>query len=312
MVLEVMFETKHKIIPQGAVTYAVNCMGVCGNIIEEEKQFQVKLTGEEQKVFEVLRAIWEISFLYEGYFYKPIKYLYDLIERKVDELYVLNYYNIGKMWKDCATLLVDEKEYSEERILSYCSFRNKGRESKSMIKSLINAFYYLHSEAYEKINVNHRLCLFLNICDGYVINTSGPTNQVEANIKKVIGNLDVKLVKYGAGLLGIPKGKLYDALKNERHEIDHYAFRENSVMDYVFSSQDKKGDYMNLYFTYIVELALRVCFLSQFGVTCSKEKLEFATNEINDWVIFWCNLPEKCKNPKNVLKQELRELGIEM
>ena len=62
MVLEVMFETKHKIIPQGAVTYAVNCMGVCGSIIEEEKQFQVKLTGEEQKVFEVLRAIWEISF----------------------------------------------------------------------------------------------------------------------------------------------------------------------------------------------------------------------------------------------------------
>ena len=66
MVLEVIFETKHKIIPQGAVTYAVNCMGVCGNIIEEEKQFQVKLAGEEQKVFEVLRAIWEISFLYEG------------------------------------------------------------------------------------------------------------------------------------------------------------------------------------------------------------------------------------------------------
>ena len=73
MVLEVIFETKHKIIPQGAVTYAVNCMGVCGDISEEEKQFQVKLTGEVQKVFEVLRAIWEISFLYEGYFYKPIK-----------------------------------------------------------------------------------------------------------------------------------------------------------------------------------------------------------------------------------------------
>lgn len=28
MVLEVIFETKHKIIPQGAVTYAVNCKGV--------------------------------------------------------------------------------------------------------------------------------------------------------------------------------------------------------------------------------------------------------------------------------------------
>lgn len=28
MVLEVISETKHKIIPQGAVTYAINCMGV--------------------------------------------------------------------------------------------------------------------------------------------------------------------------------------------------------------------------------------------------------------------------------------------
>ena len=73
MVLEVIFETEHKIIPEGAVTYAVNCMGVCGNIIEEEKQFQVKLVGEEHNVFDMLRAIWEISFLYEGYFYKPTK-----------------------------------------------------------------------------------------------------------------------------------------------------------------------------------------------------------------------------------------------
>ena len=113
MVLEVMFETKHKIIPQGTVTYAVNCMSVCGSIIEEEKQFQVKLAGEEKNVFDVLRAIWEISFLYEGYFYKPTKYLYDLKERKVDEIYFLNYYNIGKRWKDCATLLVDEKDFRQ-------------------------------------------------------------------------------------------------------------------------------------------------------------------------------------------------------
>ena len=101
-------------------------------------------------------------------------------------------------------------------------------------------------------------------------------------------------------------------MKNERHEIDHYAFHENSVMDYVFISQDKKGDYMNLYFAYVVELALRVCFLSQIDVACSKEKIEFATNEINDWVILGCNLSEKCKKSKNVVKQELRELEIEM
>ena len=31
--------------------------------------------------------------------------------------------------------------------------------------------------------------------------------------------------------------KLDDALINERHEIDHYTFHENSVMDYVFKRE---------------------------------------------------------------------------
>ena len=69
-----------------------------------------------------------------------------------------------------------------------------------------------------------------------LLHNSNP-NQVEANIKKVLGNLEVKLVKYGADLLGAPRGKLYDALINERHEIDHYTFHENSVMDYVFKRE---------------------------------------------------------------------------
>lgn len=47
----------------------------------------MKLVGEEQNVFDMLRAIWEISFLYEGYFYKPTKYLYDFKERKVKEYF---------------------------------------------------------------------------------------------------------------------------------------------------------------------------------------------------------------------------------
>lgn len=77
-----------------------------------------------------------------------------------------------------------------------------------MFKSLINSYFYIHSEAYETVNVNHRLSLLLNICDGFVINTSGPNNNVKANMAKVIGTtLNSKMVKYGASLLGIPSQK---------------------------------------------------------------------------------------------------------
>ena len=63
--------------------------------------------------------------------------------------------------------------FSENGLQAYDDFRNISRDSKKLIKSLLNAFYYLHSDAYEHININHRLSLLLNICDGYVIYTRG-------------------------------------------------------------------------------------------------------------------------------------------
>lgn len=93
----------------------------------------------------------------------------------VEKLYFLSFYKTGKTWRKCASTLVGiDKDFSEKRVLDYNEFRNKGRTSGEMFKSLINSYFYIHSEAYETINVNHRLSLLLNICDGFVINTSGP------------------------------------------------------------------------------------------------------------------------------------------
>ena len=182
-----------------------------------------------------------------------------------------------------------------------------------MLKTLINSFFYIHSEAYEGINVNHKLSLLLNICDGFVINTSGPNNNVKANIAKVIGTaLDSKTVKYGAELLGIPSKKLYDALMLERHEIDHYIMKEGSLTDYEVKSVSATKDYINWYFIYIVELALRIAFLKEIGCECKDELVEYALNDINDWLILECDLQEKCKNPINQMKQDFKKMGISM
>ena len=280
----------------------------------ETKKFVIFLEGNAEDVIEVFRNIWELAFLYDGYFYKPCKYNVDGIDVNVEKLYFLSYYKTGKTWRNCASTLVGaDKDFSEKRILDYTEFRNKGRTSGEMLKSLINSYFYIHSEAYEAINVNHRLSLLLNICDGFVINIFGSNNNVKANIAKVIGTaLDSKMVKYGASLLGIPPQKMYDALMLERHEIDHYIMKEGSLTDFEVNSKAVTKDYINWYFTYVVELALRIAFLKQIGCECKDEYVENALNDINDWLILECDLPEQCKNPFNKMKQDLKQMGISM
>lgn len=217
------------------------------------------------------------------------------------------------MEKLCKYFSRSRKKFSKEIILKYSEFRNRGRTSGEMLKSLINSFFHIHSKAYEKINVNHRLSLLLNICDGFVINIVGPNNNIKANIAKVIGTaLDSKAVKYGASLLGIPAQKMYDALMLERHEIDHYVIKKGSLSDYEVNSETVPGDYINWYFTYIVELALRVIFLKQIECECKNELVDYALNDINDWIILECDLSEKCKNSRNQVEQEMKKIGVRM
>lgn len=314
MKIIVEFETKtntNNNIMQSRNIYFQN---VSGKLEQESQKFIVSLEGNPENVIDLLRNIWELAFMYDGYFYKPCRYNVDGVDENVEKLYFLSFYDTGKIWRNSASTLVGaDKDFSEERISEYTEFRNKGRTSGEMLKTLINSYFYIHSEAYERINVNHRLSLLLNICDGFVINTSGPNNNIKANIAKVIGNaLDSKTVKHGAELLGIPPKKMYDALMLERHEIDHYIMKEGSLTDYEVNSEAVTRDYINWYFTYIVELALRIAFLKQIGCECKGELVENALNDINDWLILECNLEEKCKNPINQMKQDFKKMGISM
>lgn len=312
MRIEVNFEIKNWNVNTDDLLQEIQYEEVCGSIEQKSKQCIIKLEGEEDLVIKVLRLIWEVIFLYEGYFYVPTKYIVDDKEKKPEELYFLSYYRCGETWRNAATSLSKNRiDISADRLFQYDTFRNTSRDSGKLLKSLINSFYYLHSEAYEKINVNHRLSLFLNLCDGYIINTKGKSNNVQANITNVLGeNLNVKLIKYGAGLLGIPQKKLYDALADERNEIDHYDLQKESVSSYIFNREDRKSNFVNWYFIYVVELALRIGFLKKIGFVPSDEEIEYAMNEINDWFIYECELDEDCKNPINKMKQDMRRSGI--
>ena len=314
MNIVVEFKTKRNTEKNIMKTQTINYQKVFGKLEQETERFIISLEGDSLDVIEVFRNIWELMFLYDGYFYTPCKYVVDGADENVKKLFFLSFYNTGKTWRNCAsTLMGADKDFSEERRLKNGELRNKSRTSGDMLKTLLNSFFYIHSEAYEGINVNHKLSLLLNICDGFVINTSGPNNNVKANIAKVIGTaLDSKTVKYGAELLGIPSKKLYDALMLERHEIDHYIMKEGSLTDYEVKSVSATKDYINWYFIYIVELALRIAFLKEIGCECKDELVEYALNDINDWLILECDLQEKCKNPINQMKQDFKKMGISM
>lgn len=293
----------------------IDFKGVHGTICREASSSEISLclSGNNDEIISVFRLVWELSFLYVGYFYSIFKYEVDGVPHKVSELLLPSFYETGKMWKLCAQPLVDKMDFSTERLEEYSKLRNASRDSESMNKALINGFYYLHSESYEKININHRLSLFLNICDGVAINFWGMNKNLEAKISKVLRDtIGSKLIKYGASLLGIPSSALFTALMQERDEIDHYVYKAKSITSYILKIPDQRADYVNMYFCYIVELALRIAFMKQIGVECPEEKITFAINEINDWIILKCELPELCKNPENQLRQRLFKAGIEI
>lgn len=78
-----------------------------------------------------------------------------------EDLIKLELYKTDKKWYSSELLGRSERDLSTDVISRYDKFRNESISEKKMTKSVVNAFYYLTSESYGKINVNHRLSLLL-------------------------------------------------------------------------------------------------------------------------------------------------------
>lgn len=74
MRITVEFETKPNANTNIMQPQNINFQNVSGNLIQETKKFLISLESNAEDVIEVLRSIWELSSLYDGYFYKPCKY----------------------------------------------------------------------------------------------------------------------------------------------------------------------------------------------------------------------------------------------
>ncbi|MCM1267841.1 MAG: hypothetical protein NC302_08055 [Bacteroidales bacterium] len=271
----------------------------------KDRKCSMILEGKAETVKKAFYIVWEVLFLYDGYFYSPLKLTIDDEEKNIDDLIRVAFYKSGRQWISSAILLGRaERNLSENVLKKFDKMRNEGKENEKMTKSVVNAFFYLHSDGYEKINEDHRLSLYLNVCDGFVNNTYKETKNVKTNFERVIKRaLDADRILYGLKLMGMNRDDFCYVLAQERNEVDHYIYKKDSIATHMFKSEDDAKYYISWYFTYVVELALRISFLDYLGVEIKKEHKDYAMDLINDWVIFENGFDEKCATPYYQLKQ---------
>lgn len=283
-------------------------------VIMSGTKCELKISGNmSDEIENAFYAIWELLFLYDGYFYIPKVYAIDGATQDINDLCRTKMYNTAKVWMDAATLLANNNRIlNDSLMINYIKFRNQDRLQGKMTKSLLNAYFYLLSDAYREINIEHRLSLMLNLCDGYYLNEIGESKGVGGHIIALINNIGLDKVQYGIGLMGISKKKLTNLIGDVRDEIDHYIVMKDSAGSQILNSQSTVIKSINLYLFYVTELAFRVTVLEKIGGFIDQTAKERAIDSINDWLILKNNLNQKCKLPENILEQEMRNIQSKM
>lgn len=271
---------------------------------------KLHLYGEE--VERVYYLVWELLFLYDGYFYEPKIFYENDSERDPKVLFRVPFYHTDKEWYSSALLGRNSRNLSEDVIKKYEAFRNQDKSVQKMTKAVVNAFYYLHSESYSQINSNHRLSLLLNVCDGFINNTFKETNNVKASLDRLFkGNVDKDKVRKGISLLGMPDDQFTYNLAEERNEFDHYIYKADSIASFIANATDRRSNFVTWYFIYTIELVLRIGFLKQIGINITQEVKDYAMDVIIDWVIYENDLPEDCATFGYQMKQLEKRLSRE-
>ena len=158
------------------------------------KDCKVYISGTDKNTLEeVFRLIWEVISLYEGYFYTIIECTLDDDPLSPGELYFLNYYVTGQRFYEAAFPLVSEGVVIDEKILqTYYLFRDDSIENYAMNRSLVNSYFYVRSDSYDRITVDHKLSIMINMCDGIMIGEHGDNGKIKDKLQKFF---DENLIK---------------------------------------------------------------------------------------------------------------------
>lgn len=261
---------------------------------------------------EYLYLVWELLALYDGYFYEPVSYVVDEVKQDTTTLFITKMYHTDSKWVESALMIGRNKRcFSEEIISNYKKIRGADRKSNSMDRSMLFSFFYILSNAYREINIEHRLVLLMHICDGFALaHLNGNSKNNSGNINIIVRQLesDAEKYKHGAGLLGISANKALNALGETRNELTHYICRTGSLGSYISNPNTDTDNMANLYAFYVLELSFRISLLQTIGFQIEDEIKEYLLNENLDWIRLKKHIEEDCVIPHNAMIQILQKL----
>lgn len=311
----VIFEIKSEIRDWSDQDILINANEKNISISIKKTECKLLIKGNDEKDnLDYIYLIWELLAWQDGYFYKPLNYCVNNIEKDPNCLLKLKYFSSDSQWIDDSILLCRNKRQINDTIIeNYKSIRFLDRIDSLTNASMFSSFFYLISESYNGIMLEHRLALLMHICDGFAINCcDGAKNNCSANIRKILDRLNLKKIKYGAMLLGVPSSKFFDALGDARNELTHYVYKKGSIGSFISNSDTNTDNMVYLYVFYILTLALRIAVLEKIGITVEEEIKNYAMNEYLDWIKLEKNLDEACVNPRNVLRQTIKNFNKQM
>lgn len=272
---------------------------------------KMSITGKnEDENLQYIILIWELLVWEDGYFYKPINYSVDGIEKSIDALITINCRITDEKWILSSILLCrNQRQINEEILEKYKSIRYLDRKNQSMNASMFSSFFYLISESYSNVNLEHRLVLLMHICDGFAIKYyNGSNSNNSGNIKIILRKIDTKKYKHGAHLLGVSSSRAIDALGDTRNELTHYIYKSGSLGSFINNPDTETDNMVNLYAFYVLEIALRIAVLEVIGVNASDDVKNYVMDEHLDWIKLEKHLDEDCVLPMNAFRQMIEKL----
>lgn len=304
----VNFEVKYNVLSDQDITFstidkkiAINIQGTNCKLVVEGKN--------EQNNLEYIILIWELLVWEDGYFYKPKSYTVNGAERNLKSLLSIDCRITDLKWvKNTVLLCENRRVINEEIIEKYRNIRYLDRRQQSMNAAMFSSYFYLLSESYANINIEHRLVLLMHICDGVAMQfcNGNPKNNV-GNIHAILNELKTKKYKHGVYLQGIDSKNVKNAIGETRNELTHYQYKPNSLGSYIDNPDTNTDRMVNLYIFFVLTVALRVAVLEAIGVNVSNDIKESAMDEYLDWIRLESNSDEECTLAKYKLFQLLKK-----
>lgn len=292
------------------------CSGssMCVSIIIKGNDCTIKIEGvSEQDNLDCILLIWELLAWTDGYFFKPIRYFVDDIEKPLSAFKRVKYTVTDTKWISSTVLLCrNQRQINEKTLENYKNIRFLDRNAGSMNVAMFPAFFYLISKSYARINIEHRLVLLMHICDGFAREyCNGSDRNNSGNIHKILAKIKKSKYTEGAVLLGMPSNMALDALCQTRNELTHYIPKAGSIGSFIDDSDIKTDGMVNLYVFYVLETALRVAVLEQVDFHISEEIKEYIMDAYLDWIRLENDLDEECVIPGNRLRQIIKKIQSE-